>query len=243
MKRLQRLTLSAETQSFLEGRTSAIEKATDPRAEAKRLWKSIDNLAFEEIRKLLARMASGLERCMYCEDGQGSNIDHFWPKAEYPLRAFLWENYLLACAICNSNLKRGQFPLDDQNQPLLIDPTVDEPADHLVLTSEGKFHWQTPKGEHSCTVFQLDRDVLVKGRKDAWVGLEQHLIRYSELKAAGESAKSVAIKTVIRQHPFASVLVALLRAAKAAGAQLLVDRQCLNALDQCPEVFEWIRPD
>lgn len=243
MKRLQRLPLSAETLSFLEGRTSRVVAASDKPAEAERLWGFSTNRAFEEIRELLAKMASGLERCMYCEDGQGCHIDHFWPKVAYPLRAFVWENYLLACAICNSNFKRDQFPLDDQGQPLLIDPTQDEPTEHLALTPQGQFIPRTPKGEHSCRVFRLDRKVLVDGRQNAWAGLEQHLIRYSELKAAGESAKSVAIKTVIRRHPFASVLVALLRAAKAAGAQLLVDRQCLNALDQCPEVFEWIRPD
>jgi hypothetical protein len=90
MRRLQRLPLSSRSLEFLRERSQAIAGAPDPRAEAGRLWNLQGNQAFREIRETLRRMASGLERCMYCEDGEGAAIEHFWPKAHYPNRTFDW---------------------------------------------------------------------------------------------------------------------------------------------------------
>jgi 5-methylcytosine-specific restriction endonuclease McrA len=120
MKRIQRLTLSNSTASFLTSRQRTVAKAKDPHSEAVRLWPQQSNQAFREIRKTLARMATGLIRCMYCEGSEGTDIEHFWPKSVYPERAFDWLNYLIACARCNSNFKRDQFPLDGAGAPLLV---------------------------------------------------------------------------------------------------------------------------
>jgi 5-methylcytosine-specific restriction endonuclease McrA len=122
MKRIQRLTLSPKAVRFLAGRSSRVAAAPDPRTEARRLWNLQANQAFREIREALGKMASGLERCMYCEDSEGTAIEHFWPKATYPERAFDWLNYLIACSQCNSNFKRDQFPLDGAGAPLLVKP-------------------------------------------------------------------------------------------------------------------------
>src|SRR5436853_78831 len=112
MKRIERLPLTPGTQAFLRKRSEAVAAAADARAEARGLWGLQDNKAFREIREVLKRMAPGIERCMYCEDSHGTAIEHFWPKARYPDRAFDWLNYLIACSECNSNCKRDQFPLD-----------------------------------------------------------------------------------------------------------------------------------
>ena len=98
MKRIQRLTLSPKTVRFLAGRSGRVTAAPDPRAEARKLWNMQANRAFREIREALGKMASGLERCMYCEDSEGTAIEHFWPKSVYPDRAFDWLNYLIACS-------------------------------------------------------------------------------------------------------------------------------------------------
>jgi hypothetical protein len=67
---------------------------------------------------------------MYCLDSHGTDIDHFWPKARYPERLFEWLNLLLGCAECG-RLKGDRFPLDPHGQPLLVDPTAEDPWRHL----------------------------------------------------------------------------------------------------------------
>ena len=57
-------------------------------------------------------MAPGVQRCMYCLDSLGTDIDHFEPKSRRPLRTFCWHNHLLACSRCNSNYKREEYPCD-----------------------------------------------------------------------------------------------------------------------------------
>ncbi len=56
--------------------------------EVNRLWDSKDNKAFDEIKKNLRDMAPGLERCMYCEDSAGNDIEHFWPALRLELDLF-----------------------------------------------------------------------------------------------------------------------------------------------------------
>ncbi|NOY25886.1 MAG: HNH endonuclease, partial [Oligoflexia bacterium] len=104
-------------------------------------------------------MASGRARCMYCEDSLGTDIDHFRPKADFPQRAFAWPNYLLACSHCNSNLKRNAFPIDGNGDPLLLDPSADNPAEHLLFSpSTGEFVSVGAKGQESIRVFGLNDD-------------------------------------------------------------------------------------
>lgn len=201
-------------------------------AKIDRLWKQQRNRAFEEIRETLAAMASGLVRCMYCEDSQGTDIEHFRPRRRYPEQAFDWNNYLLACSHCNSNQKRDQFPLDERGQPLLIDPTAEDPGEHLVLTtSSGKFYQLTPKGEASIRVFGLDRDLLEKGRKSTWDGLVLALIpRYAEARRRGDEEAIQRLLEAICKHSFSSVLWHLLRLTRMPGAAKLLRADCLIAL-------------
>ena len=39
-------------------------------------------------------MAGKRERCMYCGDSQGTDIEHFWPKGANPRKMFRWSNLL-----------------------------------------------------------------------------------------------------------------------------------------------------
>jgi hypothetical protein len=82
---------------------------------------------------------------MYCGDNQGTDVDHHEPLALAPYRTFDWLNHLLACSVCNSHFKRDGFPRADDGTPLLLDPTADEPLDHLALSlSVG---WYAPRTE------------------------------------------------------------------------------------------------
>lgn len=240
MKRLHRLDLSSQTLAFLRKRTGQVSTAADPRAEVGRLWNLQSNNAFREIREVLGRMASGIERCMYCEDSEGTAIEHFWPKAGYPDRAFDWLNYLIACSRCNSNFKRDQFPLDGTGQPLLVNPTEEEPLDHLLFSpSTGLYQPLSPKGDPSIEIFGLNRATLTRGRHNAWTSLELLLVGYARCKEMADDEKAGKIETVVRDHPFAGVLVALLRIAAGPDADLLIARECLQVIRDHPEVDGW----
>lgn len=117
MRRLRRPALSGAAETVMDRLSEQVSGAADPKAKASQLWDnrpSSADAAFVEIRRTLQQMAPGIERCMYCEDSQGTDIEHFWPKGRYPAGAFCWENYLLACSFCNSNCKREDFPLHSE---------------------------------------------------------------------------------------------------------------------------------
>jgi uncharacterized protein (TIGR02646 family) len=104
------------------------------------------------------------ERCMYCGDAHGSDIDHFWPKAPYPERMFRWPNMLLCCAECG-RIKGTQFPLAD-GQAILIDPTVDDPwlfldfdpqTGNIVPRYDPGREAYILRGEQTVAILQFDR--------------------------------------------------------------------------------------
>jgi uncharacterized protein (TIGR02646 family) len=113
----------------------------------------------------LRRMAGTRERCMYCVDSQGSDIDHFWPKSAHSDRMYLWKNLLIACAQCG-RFKGIQFPQTEDGAPLLVDPTAEDPWEFLDFDPEtGNLNARyllpigeySAKGENTVTVLHLDK--------------------------------------------------------------------------------------
>lgn len=103
-----------------------------------------------------------------------------------------WQNLLIACQFCNrmqkadlgtgerSELvgKQNRFPLIDETtrayssdadlsleQPLLLDPTVDDPAPHLTFSDEGLVFSETDRGNVTISTLGLNRLTLVKQRR------------------------------------------------------------------------------
>lgn len=166
MRRVTRLPLSDKVLTYLEqrqantnlNRTAATFSATSE-------WKSVrQTQSLKTVLSTLQRMMDQRERCMYCLDSHGADIEHFWPKTSYPERMFLWPNLLLCCTECG-RFKGNLFPLEN-GQPLLIDPTTEDPWDHLDFDPDtgnivAKFNLQTdnwsPKGLKTVEVFRLDR--------------------------------------------------------------------------------------
>jgi uncharacterized protein (TIGR02646 family) len=129
----------------------------DPTASSVQRKKAISRYKHPEVKSALVQLFHG--KCAYCESkitavtyGQ---IEHFYPKSLYPKQTFDWQNLLLSCDICNDKGHKGErFPLDDQGQPLLIDPTDgrSDISEHL------RFLWDSVVG--SAVVYGLD----VRGR-------------------------------------------------------------------------------
>ncbi|MCP4153011.1 MAG: hypothetical protein GY757_35085 [bacterium] len=244
MRKLKRQTLSSRSLKVLKQRTAKVTAKTtkdEKVKEVERLWGSKNNKTFEEIKSKLLQMASGIERCMYCEDSAGTDIEHFKPKSTYPLSAFDWENYLIACSACNSNYKRTQFPLDEQRQPLLIDPTKEDPSLHIALSpSTGRYVNITDKGMESIRVYGLNRSILVLGRSDALVSVQVLIIRYGEHRQNGNMDKARHMRKVVCRFPHASVFIVILNIADSPVSTDILDPDCIRTLQQYPEIRDWM---
>lgn len=128
-------------------------------------WKlARETKPLQSILGVLKAMTGIRERCMYCNDSHGTDIEHFWPKSPYPERMFCWANLLLCCADCG-RIKGTDFPLQ-AGVPLLIDPTVDDPwvfldfdpdTGNIVPRFRPEREAWEEKGEQTVKVLELDR--------------------------------------------------------------------------------------
>ena len=103
-----------------------------------------------------------------------------------------WGNLLISCQYCNRISraepgegghseaigKHNRFPLIDERyrayspgsdisleQPLLLDPTVDDPAHHLAFSDDGHVYSETERGNATISILGLNRRNLVEQRR------------------------------------------------------------------------------
>ncbi|WP_419999263.1 hypothetical protein [Streptomyces boninensis] len=228
---MQRLSATHELTKLCDDRTAKIREAGATSKAAVAEWKAA-KVAKRHIKSLLIQMAPGRIRCMYCLDNQGTDIDHFEPKARTPLRTFCWDNHLLACSHCNSNEKRNLYPCDPSTGAcLLIDPTVDDPADHLMLLPKsGELKARTAKGCHSIKVFGLNRYDLRIGRADACGVFISELVRWHSQVQRGKVKAATHTAVRLRRSGFPEVLRTLESLAGSSYAALLEDEDFPEAL-------------
>ncbi len=167
MRRVKRPELDAHVQAQLNRRQrNANETQIAGTLDAEKVWESARRTkAVISVVNTLQQMMGATERCMYCHDSHGTDIDHFWPKSNYSSHMFSWPNLLLCCTQCG-RIKGNKFPLGDDDVPLLIDPTREEPWIDLDFDSStgnivARYDLATndyrPKGISTVDVLQLDR--------------------------------------------------------------------------------------
>lgn len=121
-----------------------------------------------------------------------------------------WSNLILSCEKCNGR-KLDQFPLLDETarvvqpllgadglpavdycradrvvllneRPLILNPELDWPDDHLTFLPDGTVQAKTVEGEKSIEVHHLERDELIINRKkmtdDVVEKLKKHSLRF-----------------------------------------------------------------
>ncbi|WP_026424365.1 HNH endonuclease [Actinokineospora inagensis] len=221
MIRLVRPPLPVELAETLQRATEGVRSVPrrEHAARARTMWRSRGQLR-QALGHRLREFAPGRERCMYCGDNQGTDIDHFSPVALTPLLTFVWSNHLLACSVCNSHHKRDQFPRDARGRPLLLDPTVDDPFEHLALSlTLGRYRALTERGEVTEQVCGLNRDILTRGRQDARTTLGFLFDRWESARAAGDTATMSRVVRTVREQPFADVVQAMVRYSTRPGAE------------------------
>lgn len=222
----------------LARRASAVKDADT--ATARTAWSSA-RAERHGIREHLNRMAPGIQRCMYCADSLGTDIDHFEPIKEFPAGTFNWPNHLLACSYCNSNQKRDRFPRDGSGRALLIDPTRDDPARHLrLILRTGDYRSLTPSGEASVEVFGLNRRDLTRGRAAAFEMAKAALCRAHDLLGQDRRAEAMECLHALGQQPHASVLAEMLRSAGLTGAREVLGDDVVAALE-ASEILDAVR--
>ncbi|MET8862133.1 HNH endonuclease [Nonomuraea sp. NPDC004580] len=222
MIRITRLDLEADLSRRLQQRTDQLMATGADARAARRAW-SRARVETTRIREKLQEMSSALERCMYCGDSRGTDVDHFEPLNLAPVRTFDWLNHLLACSSCNSNAKRERFPCDEAGEPLLIDPTAEDPFDHLRLVlSTGAYRGLTLKGRTTIDVLDLNRGELRRGRELAFPRCQAMLRESLRLQDGGDSREATKMANALLVQPFVDVLHAMLRAAPRPGAEVVL---------------------
>ncbi|MCX6879448.1 MAG: hypothetical protein NTW21_37440 [Verrucomicrobia bacterium] len=102
--------LAKNLKAKLMEETDTIGKAADPKAEAERRYDNARKAQwFKPVIDKLKRLSGTGQRCMYCSGSEASDVEHYRPKAVFPLLAMTWENYLWICTPCNRH-KGDRFP-------------------------------------------------------------------------------------------------------------------------------------
>jgi uncharacterized protein (TIGR02646 family) len=125
----------------------------DPTASPVERKRAIGRYKHPEVKTALVQLFHG--KCAYCESKITAvtygEIEHFHPKSRYPKHTFDWHNLMLSCNICNDKGHKGErFPLNDQGQPLLIDPT----DGNTDISEHLEFVWDSAVG--NAVVYGLD---------------------------------------------------------------------------------------
>lgn len=116
------------------------------------------------------------------------------PHPGYYWLAYDWQNLLPSCVDCNRPNetkipgkhmgKRNYFPVrnfravhpgeETREEPLLINPMVQDPENHLSIDSTGVFEALSDEGEKCIDVFCLnEREALVDARKTTYEGIKE----------------------------------------------------------------------
>ncbi|MGW7477079.1 HNH endonuclease [Nonomuraea muscovyensis] len=188
---------------------------------------------------VLREMAPGIDCCMYCGDHLADTIDHFVPKAKCPTRTFQWRNLLLACSPCNSRYKGERFESDGLVGSLLIDPTLEDPLDHLHL-SLATGHYVpiegSIKGHWTIKVCGLNKSNRPMARVHAWETMREGVRVWARARQERDWKKMSIWQRLMKEQPFADVCHSALRQARYEQADT-----CFESIDS--DVVELLRDE
>ena len=157
----------------LAAKAQLIEADPVPKEAAERIYTSSRKAQwFKPIIDALKQMVGVGERCMFCSGSECSQVEHFRPKAVFPLMTMRWENLFWTCGICNLS-KGDRFPPDTEEGETLIDPTTENVWDFFFVDEFGNLteRWRPelndidPRAHVTVRVFSLDRDALQQSRQ------------------------------------------------------------------------------
>lgn len=83
----------------------------------------------QRIIETLQSMMGPRQRCMYCVDSHGSDIEHFGRKLLIQIEPFMAKHAVVLYRMWKT--KRQSISLSDDGLPLLVDPSIENPWDYL----------------------------------------------------------------------------------------------------------------
>ena len=207
MRRIHRTSLPKRALGYLKRRQARVDAGQNARAawESARPTKTVRG-----VLDVLRGMCGQRQRCMFCEDSRGTQIDHFWPIAAYREKTFLWDNMLLLCDGCN-RMKGERFDLDQHGDPFFIDPTAEDPWDYLfyeprtgiiVARVNPASGAADMKGEHTSDldVLPLNSDPVTNGRQRTTRALRRAVRRFLERADASSKEASGELLGELHDH-------------------------------------------
>ena len=148
---------------------------------------------------------------MFCSGSESSDVEHYRPKAVFPLLAMTWENYLWACTPCN-RAKSNQFPVAEDSSPALLNPLDENVWNYFYIDSFGNLTpvWDIQlddynfRGKETASVIGLDRQALQESRRSRMDDLKEKVNDAVLLLRAEKLTVAVVKKRVAkwRKQPF-----------------------------------------
>ena len=204
-------------------------------ARAKKLFSqrsSAKNRAFREVRKTLTKMCSGAQRCVYCEDSVGDEVEHIQPKDLYPCVVFVWTNFVYACGRCNGN-KSNKYAVFLNNRiidvtrprgakvvapasgpPVFLNPRVEDPLGFLdldlgntfmVVARDGIAHIDRKRAEFTIDTLKLNRDVLLRARATAFGSYRARLYEYVDIRETANLQRLNLLAQTLKSMPHPTI--------------------------------------
>jgi uncharacterized protein (TIGR02646 family) len=145
--------------------------------------------------------AMSREKCVYCEvpinAPRAAHVEHFKPKALFPMSAYDWTNYFLGCPGCNG-AKSNKWP----RRGGYVRPDSGDPSRHFVFAEDGTVKAVRPNSAADRTLedFDLKRVWLSKQRKLHIEGMLSVLNQAIELQKAGYRTEARNLARTIRAN-------------------------------------------
>jgi uncharacterized protein (TIGR02646 family) len=181
-------------------------------------------------------------KCGYCEGVAAQDIEHFYPKTQYPGRMFDWENFLRGCKNCN-NFKRDQFPLTAANTPVLLDPCRDDPLDYFVWDFQSGAVGVRPepgyeeRGRTARDLLRLDMEPLREERRSRLLSVLCLLAQVCNQDPVTDETRTMLREALDHRRPYLGIVRQLLqRPGRKYGKLVRLARGKL------PEIERWIAP-
>ena len=190
------------------------------------------NATFRRVGESLTRMCSGAQRCVYCEDSVGDEVEHIQPKDLYPCLVFVWINYVYACGRCNVG-KSNKFAVVASNRlvdvtrprgadvvapisgtPAFLNPRVEDPLDFLDLDLDGTFFVlardelddiDRQRAEFTIETLNLNRDVLLQARATAFGSYRARLDEYVGRRQTATTEELACLAEGVKAMPHVTV--------------------------------------
>jgi len=102
--------------------------------------------------KLRAARPGG-DRCVFCEDSEGRDVEHFLPRALFPESTWRWENLVCACSGCNGPKGTRHAILSGAGSYIEVTRRRNAP---VVPPPEGISAWIDPRAEDPMRLIELD---------------------------------------------------------------------------------------